>query len=139
MTPLFAPKMTSAQLTSLFDPLLLRLTTLGITYTFSVDMYPSFQTAFDSISSFVDLQVGTLIFGGRILPRSLFQAPVSFNKTIGVLRGIVDGGGLVYDIALKPTVDKAAPSNAVLPAWRDAERLLITLLCEYSKISPISD
>lgn len=64
-----------------------------------------------------------MLFGGRLLPRTLWTSPGGLNKLTSTIRTMVDDGVNAFDIAIRPTAKAAGnPHNAVLPAWRDAER-----------------
>jgi len=73
MSTFFAPNKTVSQVNTLLKPLTDKLEALGISQTTSVKTSPSFKTAFDGIPSFVDLQVVTFQFGGRIIPKEIFE------------------------------------------------------------------
>ncbi|KAJ7203788.1 hypothetical protein GGX14DRAFT_142780 [Mycena pura] len=46
-----------------------------------------------------------------------------------VIRDIIEDGGISFDVAVRPSMQVAGnPNNAVLPAWREAERLFIPML-----------
>ncbi|KIJ34200.1 hypothetical protein M422DRAFT_182349 [Sphaerobolus stellatus SS14] len=129
LEPVFVPNATIEQVQNLIKPFLSNLTAFGINYTFSISSHPTFQIAFDSVPEYVDLTVGIYNFGGRILPKSLWGDPGSFNRTMAVLRGIADNGGTLMDLTLSPSIKlNSAPPNAVLLAWRTAQKFLITLL-----------
>ncbi|KIJ39319.1 hypothetical protein M422DRAFT_175378 [Sphaerobolus stellatus SS14] len=129
LEPVFVPNATIEQVQNLIKPFLSNLTAFGINHTVSITSHPTFQIAFDSVPEYVDLTVGIYNFGGRILPKSLWEDPGSFNRTMAVLRGIANNSGTLMDLTLSPSIKlNSAPPNAVLPAWRTAQKFLITLL-----------
>ncbi|KAF5353726.1 hypothetical protein D9758_008616 [Tetrapyrgos nigripes] len=126
--PFFMPNKTIDEVNALTSTLLTRLDQLGVNYTYQINSFPGFRDAYANIPSFQGILIGTDTFGGRLLPRELFTE-ISLPKTIQVLRNIAAAGALAYDVSLKATVkNEDAPPNAVLPAWREAGKLLITLL-----------
>ncbi|KAK7453989.1 hypothetical protein VKT23_011501 [Stygiomarasmius scandens] len=128
VAPLFSPNKTIDEVNALTSSLRSHLDVLGINYTYAIASFPGFRSAFAGIPGFQDEPIGTFNFGGRLLPRELFTNS-SLPKTVQVLRNITAAGALGYDISMKATVkDRNAPPNAVLPAWRNAEKLLITLV-----------
>ncbi|THU81964.1 FAD-binding domain-containing protein [Dendrothele bispora CBS 962.96] len=126
--PLFLPNRTVSEMNTLTHPLLEKLSALSINYTYNVASFSNFRTAYANVPTFQDILVGTTNFGGRLLPRELFDDEM-LPDTVRVLRNITEAGASAYDVALKATAkDENAPANAVLPAWRTAEKLLITLV-----------
>ncbi|KAK7442798.1 hypothetical protein VKT23_016043 [Stygiomarasmius scandens] len=125
--PLFMPNKTLDEVNVLTSPLRERLDMLNINYTYDITFYSNFRTAYANVPSWQGLLVGNTNFGGRLLPRELFTRSALPN-TVRVLRNITDAGASAYDVAMKATIkDRDAPANAVLPSWRTAEKLLITL------------
>ncbi|KAJ7092987.1 hypothetical protein B0H15DRAFT_1021003 [Mycena belliarum] len=129
MKPLVFPNFTADAAATLVQPLLSRLDTLGINYTYSLTTYPSYFTTTRSIAALQDHNVGMWHWGGRLLPASLWADPRSFARLTRVIRAIIEDGGEAYDVGFRPTLRAAGyPDNAVLPAWRDSERLFIAML-----------
>ncbi|KAJ6537416.1 FAD binding domain protein [Mycena vulgaris] len=129
MKPLFLPNLTSKAAAQLVHPLLSSLAALGINYTHSLSTYPGFLNATRSIARVEDYRVGIHHFGGRLLPASLWADPESFSGMTRVIRELIEAGGIAFDVAMRPSLEVAGnPDNAVLPAWRDAERLFVPML-----------
>ncbi|KAF5347957.1 hypothetical protein D9756_010213 [Leucocoprinus leucothites] len=123
LSPLFLPNGTSAQVTELLDPFIKKLTDLGIPHNVTIQSFPGLLPAYLGLFPASLFGVGTMLFGGRLLPRSLWENPESLNKLTSTIRTMVDDGVNAFDIAIRPTMKAAGnPHNAVLPAWRDAER-----------------
>ncbi|THU80375.1 FAD-binding domain-containing protein [Dendrothele bispora CBS 962.96] len=128
VAPLFTPNKTVDEVNALTSPLRSKLDDLRINYTYATASFPGFRSAFAGVPGYQDEPIGVFNFGGRLLPRELFTNS-SLPKTVQVLRNITAAGALGYDIAMRATVkDRNAPPNAVLPAWRSAEKLFITLV-----------
>lgn len=129
LAPLAFPNLTSTAVALLVQPLLTSLDVLDIKYQHSLVTYPGFLNASRSIASLEDYTVGTWHFGGRLLPGSLWKDPESFSRMTRVIRDIIEDGGISFDVAVRPSMQVAGnPDNAVLPAWREAERLFIPML-----------
>jgi hypothetical protein len=129
MKPLAFPNLTITAVAQLVQPLLSSLSSLGINYTHELATYPGFLSTSRSIAELEDYGVGLWHFGGRLLPGSLWNDAQSFSKMIRVIRDIIEDGGMAFDVAVKPSLRVAGnPDNAVLPAWREAERLFIPML-----------
>jgi len=48
---------------------------------------------------------------------------------MGILKNITAAGGLAYDVVIRPPQDLPhLPAKAILPAWREAQKFLITML-----------
>ncbi|TFK40206.1 FAD binding domain protein [Crucibulum laeve] len=128
--PVFAPGLDKAAVLGLTKPLRTKLNALCINYTFSTTSYSNIRSATLAADAMVgELQVSIYQFGGRLLPRSLWESNDTLASLLGVLKGIVDDGASILDVAIRPTLDAAGhPHNAVLPAWRESERLLLPIL-----------
>ncbi|KAK7453948.1 hypothetical protein VKT23_011460 [Stygiomarasmius scandens] len=125
--PLFLPNKTLDEVNVLASSLRERLDALSINYTYDIASYPNFRTAYADVPSWQDLLVGNVNYGGRLLPRELFVGS-ALSNTVQVLRNITNAGASVGDVAMKATIkDQDAPANAVLPSWRTAEKLLLTI------------
>jgi len=123
LSPLFLPNGTSEQVTSLLNPFLQKLTDLGIPHTVTIQSFPGLLPAYLGLFPASLFGVGTMLFGGWLLPRSLWESPNSLARLTSTIRTMVDDGVNAFDIAIRPTTNAAGnPHNAVLPAWRDAER-----------------
>ncbi|KAG5219660.1 Fad binding domain protein [Salix suchowensis] len=67
--------------------------------------------------------VGIVQFGGRLLPRSLWESKASLAKLESVVRTMIEDDAVIFDIAVSPTKERGGnPKNPELPARRDAER-----------------
>lgn len=123
------PNLSSTAAAALLQPFLARLDALDIQYTSSLVTHPGFLNV-SQIGSVADYSVAMWHFGGRLLPASLWHDPEAFDRMTHIIRDIVEDGGLIFDVAVRPSLEAAGnPDNAVLPAWRDTERLFIPMLC----------
>ncbi|KAF5352996.1 hypothetical protein D9758_007905 [Tetrapyrgos nigripes] len=126
--PFFMPNKTIDEVNALTSGLRARLDELGVTYTYATNSFIGFRAAYATIPFFLELPVGTDTYGGRLLPRDLLTES-SLPRTVQVLRDVTSTGASVSDVSLKATIkNENAPPNAVLPAWREAGKFLITLL-----------
>ncbi|KAJ7800712.1 hypothetical protein B0H14DRAFT_2898482 [Mycena olivaceomarginata] len=84
-----------------------------------------------TIGSVADYSVAMWHFGGRLLPApaSLWHDPEAFDRMTHIIRDIVEDGGLIFDVAVRPSLEAAGnPDNAVLPHGATTERLFIPML-----------
>ncbi|KAJ6545271.1 hypothetical protein B0H19DRAFT_1238223 [Mycena capillaripes] len=115
--PLAFPDLEPTAAAALIEPLLPllgRLDTHDIKYATSLRTHPRFWNASRSTATLDDYGVGLWHFGGRLLPASL---------------DTIEDDGIAFDVAVHPSLAVAGnPDNAVLPAWRETERLFIPML-----------
>ncbi|KAG7099189.1 hypothetical protein E1B28_001058 [Marasmius oreades] len=127
--PIFAVNKTSAEISALLQPLLDSLDRLGVKYTSSVQSYDKYLDGYNTLDNLINVPIGVITFGSRLLPQSVFAQGETLRRTQETIRGILEGGGLVADFIMKPTLDVAGnPQNAVLPAWRDVNKHVIVAL-----------
>ncbi len=123
MAPLFLPNSTAADVKEHIQPLVNKLESLGIPHNLTIAEFPGFFAAHEGLFPPESFAVGVMQFGGRILPRSLWESKASLAKLKSVVRTMVEDDAVIFDIAVSPTKERGGnPKNAVLPAWRDAER-----------------
>lgn len=120
--PLFYPSGTKAQVEAMISPLKKKWTSLGIKYTCDVTTYTNFSDAFYAL--FVPVTVGGFQFGGRLIPRSVVTNTSKRSKFVNIAKSIVEDGAAVIDVAVK-TASASKVDNAVNPAWRNAEIMLL--------------
>jgi FAD/FMN-containing dehydrogenase len=120
--PIFAPNLTPDQLNAILNPFVAAVRDLGFAYNFTTLSYPSFNPAYKGLFPF--LSVGQLQWGSRLIPKSvLLDKPEELAATV---RALVDDNAIVVEAVMSPTRAVAGnPNNAVLPAWRDTQILLI--------------
>ncbi|KAJ8085852.1 hypothetical protein PM082_004671 [Marasmius tenuissimus] len=125
LSPLFGFNKTSTEIANLINPFLKRLDNLGINYTHSITTYPTYLDAYRNLH---DLgSIGQFLLGGWLMPRSVWKDTGDFEAFTEAVRGILDDGGIAVTFAMRATREVAGdPENAVLPAWREAEQLVIT-------------
>ncbi|KAG7094814.1 hypothetical protein E1B28_005627 [Marasmius oreades] len=127
--PVFAVNKTSAEVTTLLQPLLGALNKLGVKYVTGTQLFNGYLDAYTSIGFMQDFEVANVLEGSRLLPRSLWKDSEKLKGVQTTIRSIVEGGTNVFDLFLKTTLKVAGnPENAVLPAWREAERHFIFTL-----------
>jgi hypothetical protein len=121
---LFVPNATAGHVWTLVHPFLEKLDILRIPYKFTITTHPGHLSAYKNVYGKGVMPVGLNQFGGRLLPARLWEDERAFKKMTKVIRDIVDDGSEIFDVAIRP---KTGAHNAVLPAWRDSERLFIPM------------
>ncbi|KAL0574023.1 hypothetical protein V5O48_007926 [Marasmius crinis-equi] len=130
--PLWATNKTVAETQALLRPILDTLDRLKINYTTAADLFDGYVQAYNSVSMWQDFPIASGLTGSRLLPHSLWEDETKLSTLKKTIRGIVDGGGNAFDFSYRPTLAAAGnPDNAVLPAWRDAERLFQAVLPQF--------
>ncbi|KAG7094810.1 hypothetical protein E1B28_005623 [Marasmius oreades] len=121
--PITAVNKTPGEVSTLLQPLLDSLDQLGVKYTSAAQSYSGYINAYTSVSFIMNFPVANIFLGSRLLPRSLWEDEERLKSVQTSVRSILEGGAGVIDFLLRATLDVAGdPSNAVLPAWREAER-----------------
>ncbi|KAL0572750.1 hypothetical protein V5O48_009214 [Marasmius crinis-equi] len=129
LNPIVAVNKTQDQLTTIVRPLLDSLDELGIKYNFSAQLHPRYLDALGNLGATVPSDVGTLLLGSRLLPRSLWKDQSGFASVVDAAKQVTDGGVLMTELSMQlPTQAASDSRRAVLPAWREAGRFVITLL-----------
>ncbi|KAG7094812.1 hypothetical protein E1B28_005625 [Marasmius oreades] len=131
--PIFAVNKTSEELSALLKPLLNTLDGLGVKYVSAVQSYPGYIEAYSSISFLTNFPVADALMSSRLLPRSLWEDVETLKNVQKTIRAIVDNPGVnIFENVMKAIPEAAGyPQNAVLPAWRKAERhFVFSLLLE---------
>ncbi|KAG7094813.1 hypothetical protein E1B28_005626 [Marasmius oreades] len=127
--PVFGVNLTVQEVAAILRSLLHTLDSLGVHYTTATQTFPGYLDALNSVQFLANFQVANVLIGSRLLPRSLWKTNETIGNVQSTIRSIVDGGASVFDITMKATLRNAGdPVNAVLPAWRDAERHFIFTL-----------
>ncbi|KAF9267089.1 FAD binding domain protein [Marasmius fiardii PR-910] len=126
ISPIFAPNQSVNDVTKFFDPLVSSLHNMGINYTFSIAMYPNYLEAYKAMDVWSNIPVAVIRIGGRLIPRDLWNDRNTLNTYKDIVRNIVETGAFASEIVTRPTLELSDhPENAVLPAWREAQALLI--------------
>ncbi|KAL0064421.1 hypothetical protein AAF712_008585 [Marasmius tenuissimus] len=110
LNPVFAVNKSASEVSTLLQPLLATLDGLKIKYKTAVNTYDGYLEAYNTLTFLIDFKIADYIFGSRLLPRQ-----------------IAEGGGLIHEF-IQRAIGPGKPDNAVLPAWREAERHLNVLL-----------
>ncbi|KAG9218411.1 hypothetical protein CCMSSC00406_0007988 [Pleurotus cornucopiae] len=140
LDPVFAPGLTVDEVNALLKPFIDDLNELGIQYMHSVSNHPGYLAAFSSVPAFQGAEIANFQIGNRLLPRRLWEDESSFEDLMNTLKSIANQGGALLDIAVRPTLEVAGyPDNAILPAWRNAERTMgvITMLDDHQSLESI--
>ncbi|KAG0125332.1 hypothetical protein HOY82DRAFT_493074 [Tuber indicum] len=119
----FGPGWTKHDTATLFQPFIQKLDSLGLQHSLNITEFPSYSTAYGSTPE--TIPIGTFQNGGRMIPRdTILNKRAQFNK---VVKYVIEDGAMVIEVAGHPSLKVAGnPDNAVLPAWRDNEILIIT-------------
>ncbi|TFK40207.1 isoamyl alcohol oxidase [Crucibulum laeve] len=136
----YAPNQTEKEVQLLLEPFTNKLNSLGINFTSLITSYPNVRSAdLADASAYGEILVSTDQFTSRLFPRSLYQSSRSIQDMLRVVRNIIDDGAVITEIAIRPTLSVAGhPDNAVLPAWRENERL-ITAMLPWDDHAPIKE
>ena len=128
ITPLAVVNKTETELRVMILPLLDSLNDLNIQYNFSIRSGLRYLDA-SWILAETFSTVGDVLIGSRMLPRSLLANESGVASALGALKEIVEAGLSVSDFALElPTRRDRDIRNAVLPAWREMQRHVLTTL-----------
>lgn len=123
------PKKTTDEVAALTQPWFDELKTLGITPAISETVqHPTVRNATVLVYEIFggEILIGTDLYGSRILPKTLWETEDSLNTLFTTLRGIVDDGGHIVDIAVSPTKEVAGnPNNAVFPPLRTMHSMCV--------------
>ncbi|KAL0565544.1 hypothetical protein V5O48_016483 [Marasmius crinis-equi] len=123
INPLFAVNKTTSEVSELLRPLLLTWDQLGINYTSVIASHEGYLDAYNSIPSLRASRVGGSVLGSRLLPRRIWEDEGKLKALQTTIRQLVEeGGAFVVDAAMGTREVAGYPDNAVLPAWREAER-----------------
>jgi hypothetical protein len=130
---LLFPKKSPGEATALTQPWLDELRSLNIKLSISDTVqHPTLTSAtflvYDVFGG--EILTGTDLYGARILPKRLWDTALTRSMLFETLRGIVDDGGHIMDIAVNPTNEVSGnPDNAVLPAFRSMHSMCVVVWC----------
>ena len=124
ISPLAIFNKTEAELNTIIRPFLDSLDDLDIQYSLSVRSGLSYLDGL-GITGGVFPTVGDLLIGSRMLPRTLWANESGLASILNASKEIAGAGLSVNDLSFKlPAQPNARDArNAVLPAWREAQRL----------------
>ncbi|KAF9262222.1 FAD-binding domain-containing protein [Marasmius fiardii PR-910] len=121
--PIFAVNKTAEEVSTLLQPLVSVLDDLGVKYVTGMESYSRYIDAYSSVGSFIDFEVANFVLGSRLLPRSLFEDSEGLKDVSKSVRSLLNGGVVMFEVIMRASLEVAGnPHNAVLPAWREAER-----------------
>ena len=124
ITPLAILNKTEMELTAMLRPLLETLEDFNIQYNFSIRSGLRYLDGLKLLGAIFP-NVGNLLVGSRLLPRSLWANGSGMASVLDASRELTDAGFRLIEFSLKlPTRLDGDPQNAVLPAWREAHRLV---------------
>ncbi|RYP44074.1 hypothetical protein DL768_009433 [Monosporascus sp. mg162] len=126
LQPLTLPDQSADAVRALIEPFLATLATLNIPYTLNITTFPSFLDLYSVYYGPLPygLPSSSVIQTSRLLPRSVLTSEKERCALMDAQRHIASLAGgsfwIVGTALALPHTPSAAPSNAVLPAWRDA-------------------
>ncbi|KAF9262431.1 FAD-binding domain-containing protein [Marasmius fiardii PR-910] len=121
--PIFGVNKTAEEVSALLRPFLGALDELGVNYATGMESYNRYFDAYTSVGNFIDFEIANFIFGTRLLPRLLFEDSEKVKEVSKSVRSLLESGVVVFESVMRATLEVAGnPYNAVLPAWREAER-----------------
>jgi len=100
----------------------------GVNLTYHSTDYPTYLDMYNgqSLIQNTDGSIGFFLFGGRLIPKSLYDTEETFQSYMDVIATLMEeGDGAVY-VAI-PSLENY-PDNAVLPAWRESLGVMVPLV-----------
>ena len=117
ISPLTAPGVSGQRLGELLKPFLDTLDNFGIKYQHVIRDFPSYVDEYYGMQ--LPIPVGTVQYGGRLIPRSVVQN--NNSELTAAYRYINEQGAQFIGVGINVSQKVAGNvDNAVLPAWRDA-------------------
>jgi len=118
MTPTSGLGLTKAELDNLLSPVISKLKSNNLTYTYVSEEFPTFLESFVAMTP--ASTVDNIQIGGRFIPRSLLETSNGTKALVAAMQDICNKGGAVSGVALNASKKKGHIDNAVNPAWRTA-------------------
>ncbi|KAL0069620.1 hypothetical protein AAF712_003278 [Marasmius tenuissimus] len=123
MYPMVAINKTEEELTAMIRPFLDELKDLEVPYDLTISPGASYLDVLGALAAIMP-NVGDSLVASRLLPQSIWDNENS-TTVLDATREIVESGLRVSELSFKlPTRLPGDPQNAVLPAWREAQRLV---------------
>jgi len=117
---------TQDELDDLLSSHLQSLRNTGVDISYQSKEYPTYLDMYNDQPGLQDSEVGTYLFGGRLVPKALFETEDAFQSLLDVVTTLIRNGDPAVYVAVPFLKDY--PDNAVLPAWRESLGLLIPLV-----------
>jgi len=117
---------TQEELDALTSPHLQSLRDTGVDVAYQSTLYPTYLDMYNDQPSVQNSEIGGFLFGGRIIPKALFNTEDGFQSFLEFVTTQIRNGDSAAYITMPST--KEYPDNAVLPAWRDSAGFVITLV-----------
>jgi hypothetical protein len=119
IAPLTAYNKTSAEVEAIMEPLLTKLTSMGVNYTSGYSQTATYYEHYDKYFGPLpvgNIQVGIAQYGGRLVPLSSFEnSPTAMSQ---VTRYIAEKGVTWIGVGTDVSPFSKNKANAVTPAWR---------------------
>ncbi|KAJ8073891.1 hypothetical protein AAF712_003317 [Marasmius tenuissimus] len=125
-----AVNQTGQELTAVIRPFLDSLDDLGIQYNFSTRSDVRYLDVLEFLGGILP-SIGDQVLATRLLPRSLWDNETGIASVVDATRQVLEGfsGVVVADLSFKPpTRLPGDPQNAVLPAWRESQRAVFSVV-----------
>lgn len=122
MYPFFGPNLTIAQVHTLLEPLLHKLTELEIPFRYNTTSYDSYYNAITK--AFRTWTIGGVL-SSRLIPRDTIEQ--DRGEFVMIERRIWDLGATIVHLTFNANPHTGIkPNNAVLPAWRQSDIHMVT-------------
>ncbi|KAK1226896.1 hypothetical protein PQX77_010112 [Marasmius sp. AFHP31] len=126
--PMVAINKTENELKDMVRPFLDSLDDLHIQYNFTINPGARYLDVAGVLADLIP-NVGDTLVASRMLPRSLWDNETSLSSVLDATRKIAESGFMATDLSFKlPTRLPGDAQNAVLPAWREAQRVFFSVL-----------
>ena len=124
MYPFFGPNITVAQIHTILEPLLQKLTELKFPFQYNTMTYNSYYDAFNN--AFRAWTIGSVL-SSRLIPRDTIEQ--DGEKFVETERKIWDLGATMVHLTFNANPHTGVnPNNAVLPAWRQSDIHMVAAL-----------
>jgi len=117
---------TQEELDALTSSYLQSLRNTGVDVAYHSTEYPSYLDMYSDQPSVQDTAVGTYLFGGRLVPKALFESEDGLQSLLDVVTTLIRNGEAGFFAAI-PSIEKY-PDNAILPAWRESLGLMVPIV-----------
>ncbi|KAK7044066.1 hypothetical protein VNI00_007782 [Paramarasmius palmivorus] len=126
MNAMVAVNKTTGEVATLIEPIRQTLDDSGIRSNLTIQTFNSYLDTWDAVPFFAVIEVADALWGSRLMPPSIWEDEISFQKYINTVRTMVNTGVGVLDMVIAPSLEVAGfPSNAVHPAWREISHMLL--------------
>lgn len=127
-----APNKTADEVATMFAPYLSQLDNLGIRYEFSTNESPTYYDHYNASNGPLPYGIypASMLFNSRLIPRVITEDDERTKNLTAVMQSAVDEGtaaGWRIGCHALNVKDIDHPDNAVVPYWRDAIAICVTI------------